>query len=122
MDRLRRALDAGWDSVELREQYNAAVAEKRSAEAALQVAPSHAEAEPSGTGVLRRPTGRHGTGPRQAEADELSQLYSSLRLSLMYHHAEQIVDVEVDPLVDHVDKLRVRGEIRTVTTRLILSA
>jgi hypothetical protein len=33
--RLQRALDAGGDSVELREQYNAAVAEKRSAEAAF---------------------------------------------------------------------------------------
>jgi hypothetical protein len=56
----------------------------------------------------------------RAEADELSQLYSSLRLMLTYRHAEQILDVEVDPLVDRVDKLRVRGGRRTLTTRLEL--
>jgi hypothetical protein len=35
MEQLRKALDAGWDPVELPERYNSAVAEKRSAEAAL---------------------------------------------------------------------------------------
>ncbi|WP_432874841.1 hypothetical protein ACQPYH_22930 [Kribbella sp. CA-245084] len=29
MEKLRKALDSGWDPVELRERYNAAVAEKR---------------------------------------------------------------------------------------------
>jgi len=39
MARLRRALDAGWDPVELREQYKPSVAEKRSAKAALAAVP-----------------------------------------------------------------------------------
>jgi hypothetical protein len=52
----------------------------------------------------------------QAEPEELSELYASLRLSLTYLHIEQIVD----PLVDRVDKLRVRGGTRTLTTRLDL--
>ncbi len=54
----------------------------------------------------------------RAEPEHLSELYSALRLSLTYHHAEQVVDVEVDPLADRVDKLRVRGGTRTLTTRL----
>lgn len=35
LDRVRKALDAGWDPVELRDQYNAAAAEKQVAEKAL---------------------------------------------------------------------------------------
>jgi hypothetical protein len=55
-----------------------------------------------------------------AEPEELSELYSSLRLSLTYHHIDQTVDVEIDPLADRVDKYRVRGGTRTLTTRLNL--
>jgi hypothetical protein len=55
-----------------------------------------------------------------AEPEELSELYSSLRLSLIYHYTEQTVDVEVDPMADRVDKYRVRGGTRTLTTRLEL--
>jgi hypothetical protein len=56
----------------------------------------------------------------RAEPEDLAELYAALRLSLTYHHAEQIVDVEVDPLADRVDELRVRGGTRTLTTRLVL--
>jgi len=118
MARLHRALDAGWDPVELREQYNLAVAEKRNAEAALAVVPH----EP---GVSRRELeaiidglGDMAQALDRAEPEHLAELYSALRLSLTYHHAEQVVDVEVDPLADRVDKLRVRGGTRTLTTRL----
>lgn len=44
MARLRRALGAGWDAVELRKQYNLTVGEKRAAESALTAVPSE---EPS---------------------------------------------------------------------------
>ncbi|WP_432874838.1 hypothetical protein ACQPYH_22925 [Kribbella sp. CA-245084] len=55
-----------------------------------------------------------------AGPEELSELYSSLRLSLTYDHREQTVDLEVDPLADRVDKYRVRGATHTLTTRLDL--
>ncbi|MGZ0153656.1 hypothetical protein ACXJJ3_41765 [Kribbella sp. WER1] len=55
-----------------------------------------------------------------AEPEELAELYEALRLSLTYHHHDQIVEVEVDPLADRVDKSRVRGGTRTLTTRLDL--
>ncbi|WP_203589647.1 zinc ribbon domain-containing protein [Streptomyces sp. SID13031] len=42
MGRLQRALDAGWDLVALREQCNAAVAEKRAAETAITQVPPEA--------------------------------------------------------------------------------
>jgi hypothetical protein len=44
-----------------------------------------------------------------AEPQELAELYASLRLCLTYHHIEQRIDVEVDPIGDRVDELRVRG-------------
>jgi hypothetical protein len=54
-----------------------------------------------------------------AALEELSELYSSLRWSLTYHHSEQIVEVEVEPLADRIDKYCVRGGTR-LTTRLEL--
>jgi ribulose kinase len=58
----------------------------------------------------------------RADPEELAELYASLRLALAYHHAERIVDVEVDPIGDRVDELRVRGGTHTLTTRLDLAA
>ncbi|TDW92878.1 hypothetical protein EV137_0145 [Kribbella pratensis] len=120
MEKLRKALDAGWDPVELRAQYNAAAAEKHAAEAALAAAPSE-------KGLTREELEAHvnqlsdvARALDSAEPEELSELYSSLRLSLTYHHIDQTVDVEVDPLTDRVDKYRVRGGTRTLTTRLDL--
>lgn len=52
---------------------------------------------------------RYAQALNSAELEELSEIYSSPRLSLTYHHTGQIVDVEVDPLADREDKLRVRG-------------
>jgi hypothetical protein len=50
-----------------------------------------------------------GAALNSANPEELNQLYRALRLSLKYHHVEQIVDVEVDPMGDRVDKVCVRG-------------
>jgi hypothetical protein len=69
---------------------------------------------------LRDRVGDIGLALGRAEAEERRQLYESLRLSLIYHHAEQIVDVEIDPLADRVDKYRVRGATHTLTTRIEL--
>ncbi|MEV0799923.1 recombinase family protein [Kribbella sp. NPDC050281] len=109
MERLRRALDAGWDPDELREQYNAAASEKRSAEAMLSAASgehgiSHEELE-----SYIDQLGDVATALDRADPEQLGSLYASLRLALTYHHAEQTVDIEIDPLADRVDKYRVRG-------------
>ena len=44
----------------------------------------------------------------------------ALRLSLKHHHADQPVDVEIDPMGDRLDKVCVRGRTRTLTTLLDL--
>ena len=58
----------------------------------------------------------------RADPEERSQLYGALRLSLVYHHVDQIVDVEVDPLADRVDKFFVRGAARALTTLIALGS
>lgn len=109
MEKLRKALDAGWDPVELREQYNAAAGEKRAAEAALAAAPTDKGLSRE---ELERQVARLGNVAKaldSAESEELPELYEALRLSLTYHHHDQIVEAEVDPMADRVDKSRVRG-------------
>ncbi|WP_327635121.1 recombinase family protein [Kribbella sp. NBC_00482] len=109
MEKLRKALDAGWDPVELRAQYNSAAAEKHAAETALATAPSAKGLNREELEMYVDQLGDVARALDSAEPEELSELYSSLRLSLTYHHTEQIVDVEVDPMADRVDKYRVRG-------------
>ncbi|GAA0946545.1 recombinase family protein [Kribbella koreensis] len=109
MGRLQRALNSGWDPAALREQYNAAVAEKRAAETAItQVPPEAVMSREELEGYVDQ-LGDMARALERAEPEERSQLYGALRLSLVYHHVDQILDVEVDPLADRVDKLRVRG-------------
>ncbi|MFF1819836.1 recombinase family protein [Kribbella sp. NPDC058245] len=109
MDRARKALDAGWDPAELREQYNAAAAEKQAAEAILASLPNEEVLSRAQLEAYVDELGNVGAALSAANPEDLSQLYRALRLSLTYHHADQMVEVEVDPLGDRVDKLRVRG-------------
>jgi hypothetical protein len=103
MGRMQKALDAGWDPAELREQYNAAAAEKHAAEAALARCPREAVLTRSELESYVDQLGDIGLALGRAEAEERRQLYESLR----YHHVEQIVDLEIDPLADRLDKLPV---------------
>jgi hypothetical protein len=59
-----------------------------------------------------------GAALNAANPEELNELYGSLRLSLKYHHADQTVDVEVDPMGDRVDKVCVRRGVLRRNTRL----
>jgi hypothetical protein len=95
MERPRRALDTRWDPAELREQYN--------------LAPRDAGLGRHELGGIIDGLGDMAQALDQAEPEDLAELYAALRLSLVYHHVEQIVDVEVDPLADRVDEYRVRG-------------
>ncbi|MEV5961459.1 hypothetical protein AB0L70_06820 [Kribbella sp. NPDC051952] len=109
MARVRKALDAGWDPVELREQYNAAAAEKQVAEQALASLPTQVTLTKAQLELWIDELGDLGAALNSANPEELNRLYGALRLSLRYHHANQTVDVEVDPMGDRVDKACVRG-------------
>ncbi|HEY3561470.1 MAG TPA: hypothetical protein VGL05_28595 [Kribbella sp.] len=109
MKKLRKALDAGCDPVELREQYNATAAEKRAPESALAAAPDEGAVSRAPLEAFVDQLDDMTTASNTAEPLKLSELDASLRLSLTYHHIEQTLDVEVDPIGDRADKLRVRG-------------
>lgn len=83
--------------------------EKRAAEAALKAAPSEKAVSRDELKAYLDQLGGMASALDRAEPQELSELYALLRLSLTYHHIEQIVDVEVDPMGDRVDKVCVRG-------------
>ena len=57
---------------------------------------------------------------KSAEPEELCELYSSLRLALVYNRVERSRDAEVDPLIDRVVKVCARGATHTLTTHLAL--
>jgi hypothetical protein len=109
MDRARKALEAGWDPAELRDQYNAAAAEKQTAERALSSVPNEEVVTRKQLEAWVDELGDIGTALNAANPEDLGQLYRSLRLSLTYHHVDQRVDVAVDPMADRVDKVCVRG-------------
>ncbi|TCC32650.1 hypothetical protein E0H75_42680 [Kribbella capetownensis] len=120
MARLQRALDVGWDPAELQEQYNLAVGEKRTAESALKALPDEETVSREELLTIIDELGDMAHALDRAHPKDLAELCAALHLSLTYHHTEQIVDVEVDPLADRVAKLRVRGGARTLTTRVCL--
>jgi hypothetical protein len=77
----------------LREPYNLAVSEKRAAEATLAALPAE---ESVGRHELEAMIcGLHDMAQAldRAAPEDLAELYAPLRLSLTYHHAEQVVDV-----------------------------
>jgi hypothetical protein len=56
----------------------------------------------------------------RAEHGELAELYRALRLAVSYDHRERMADVSISP-APLVEKVRVRGGTRTLTTRLELN-
>ncbi|MFC0623249.1 hypothetical protein [Kribbella deserti] len=106
--RLQRALEAGWDPETLTAQYNAAVAEQKSAEADLEALEP---AERLTTQEMRAIVDELGNIQRvlaEADREDLAELYRGLRLAVTYDHKENRADVSISP-EPHVVKLCVRG-------------
>jgi hypothetical protein len=95
MEKLRRALDADRDPIELREQYNAAVGQKPAAEAVLAAAPTE-------TSLSREELERRRTAGRRCQGVGYSRAGGAQRALLNSWHAadiakhEQIVEMEID--------------------------
>lgn len=117
MDRLQRAIEAGWDPEGLTDQYNAAVAEKRAAEAGLaaieplpKLTAADVRAMIAHLGDMTKALGR-------ANSEDLAQLYQALALSISYDHRMRVAEVSITPATHRVSTC-VRGGTRTLTTRL----
>lgn len=108
MVRLRRALEAGWDPDALTDQYNAAAADKRAAEAELAAVPvpERVTADEIRTMVAR--LGDMATVLDRANRADLTELYASLQLSVVYSHPNHAAEVSITPAM-HGFKVGVRG-------------
>ncbi len=108
MARLQRAMEAGWDPSELTAQFNAAVMEKRAAEAGLNALEpaQRLSADDYREAVLG--LGDMAEALREATRDRLVELYQGLRVAVVYDHLIRAADVSISP-VPRVHKVGVRG-------------
>jgi DNA invertase Pin-like site-specific DNA recombinase len=110
MARLQRALDAGWEPEALKDQFNAAAAEKRAAQAELA---GVAVAQPLTAADVHELLAQVGDVQKiisDARTTDLAQLYQELGLSIIYDDTERTAEVTIDPASRTGSaKVRVRG-------------
>jgi hypothetical protein len=97
MARMRRALEAGWDPAALTEQYNAAVAGKRSAEAELSAVKVPERVSADDIRQMVRELGDMTAALDQADAGDMRALYEALGLQVSYNHETRSAEVAVSP-------------------------
>lgn len=105
-----RALDAGWEPDVLKDQYNAAVAERRAAETELDATRATAPLTEDDARTLLESIEDVKQTLATAHKADLAQLYQSLGLSISYDHAARVADVTIE-LASQPGraKVRVRG-------------
>ncbi|TCC48032.1 recombinase family protein [Kribbella capetownensis] len=108
MNRLQRALEAGWDPETLTGQYNAAVAEKKAALAGLEALEPAERLSPADIHAMIDELGAMKTVLDQADRADLAELYGTLALEVSYHHKTRVADVSISP-TPRVVSMRVRG-------------
>lgn len=97
MIRLQRALDAGWEPDALKDQFNAAAAEKRAAEAELAGVSATRQLTPTDIRDLITQVGDVHRIIAKAQKADLAQLYQDLGLSIDYDHTERTAAVTIKP-------------------------
>jgi hypothetical protein len=108
MSRLRRALAAGWDPAEMTAQFNAAVAEKRAAEAGLATIERPQRLTPKEVRAMVDQLGDIAQALDRASQKELADLYDALRLAVDYDHRTRVAEVSITP-APRVVSVCVRG-------------
>jgi hypothetical protein len=97
MNRLQKALDAGWDPDALTDQYNAAVAQKKAAEAELTAVRQLDRLTADDIHSMVLELGDMATILDMADRDALADLYTALRLSVTYDHSTRTAVVSIRP-------------------------
>jgi hypothetical protein len=117
---LQRALEAGWDPEQLTSQYNAAVAEKRAAQAGMDALEVTERLTASEVREIVAELGDVGKALRRADRGDLADLYKAPDLAVTFDHRGRTAEVFMNPTT-HVVKVGVRGGTRALTTRLELN-
>ncbi|GAA3114247.1 hypothetical protein JOF29_003706 [Kribbella aluminosa] len=120
MERLRRAIEVGWDPETLTEQYNAAAADKRAAEVGLKVVDPVPQLTADDIRTMVTQLGDMAKALDLADRHDFAELYEALGLTIAYDHRLQVAEVSITPALRGVKKC-VRGQTRTLTTRLDLA-
>ena len=108
MARLQRALEAGWDPERLTSQYNAAVAEKRAAQAGMDAIEVTERLTTSEVREMVVEFGDVGKALKRADRGDLADLYKALDLTVTFDHREKMAEVFMNPTT-RVVKVGVRG-------------
>ncbi len=108
MTRLQRALEAGWDPEQLTSQYNAAVADKRAAQAGMAAVEVTERLTADEFREMIAELGDMRKVLDQADRGDLAELYKALDLAVTFDHRERVAEVFIDPTA-HVVKVGVRG-------------
>ncbi|TCM34420.1 hypothetical protein EV648_1273 [Kribbella sp. VKM Ac-2568] len=116
MERLRRAIEVGWDPEARTAQYNAAAADKRAAEAGLKAVDPVPQLTADGSRAVVTQLGDMAKALDRADRNDLAELYETLGLAVAYDHRLQVAEVSITPALRGVKKC-VRGGTRTLTTR-----
>ncbi|WP_246243929.1 recombinase family protein [Amycolatopsis pithecellobii] len=118
--RLRSAIEAGVDPAALVESINDAQAQRTTARAELDGAPTPNVLAPAEVYAMIDSLGDVGRELNRAEPEKLQQLYEKLDLEMVYQHEERAVDVSICPA--RRVSAGVRGGSCTLFTRLRLSS
>ncbi|WP_199234862.1 recombinase family protein [Kribbella sp. VKM Ac-2568] len=108
MARLQRALEAGWDPEQLTSQYNAAVAEKRAAQAGMDAIEVTERLSANEVREMIAELGDMRKVLDRADRGDLADLYKALDLAITFDHREKVAEVSMNPTT-HVVKVGVRG-------------
>ncbi|WP_134004934.1 recombinase family protein [Kribbella sp. VKM Ac-2566] len=108
MERLRRAIEVGWDPETLTEQYNAAAADKRAAESGLKAVDPLPQLTANDIRALVTQLGDMAKALDHADHKDLAELYEALGLAIAYDHRLQVAEVSITPALRGVKKC-VRG-------------
>lgn len=108
MERLRRAIEVGWDPEALTEQYNGAVAEKRAAQAGLTAIDPVPRLTAGDMCAMVTHLGDMANALDRADRNDLAELYDALGLAIAYDHRLQVAEVSITPALRGVKKC-VRG-------------
>jgi hypothetical protein len=107
-------------SEQLTSQYNAAVAEKRAAQAGMDAIEVTERLTASEAREMVAELGDVGKPLKRADRADLADLYKALDLAVTFDHRERVAEVFMKPTT-YVVKVGVRGATHTLTTRLTLT-
>lgn len=97
MERVRRTIEVRWDPEARTEQYNAAAADKRAAEAGLKAVDPVPQLTADDIRAVVTQLADMANALDRADRNDLAELYETLGLAVAYDHRLQVAEVSITP-------------------------